>query len=145
MVKLVEEKPISGRIDLRFEGFVSKCPFMTDMDRTDLDLSYEPGRSFDGSPVKIDAKKLEADLASFEAKAMQAPEVPIEVIPIQVLKYCVEQCVNQSAGRYASPEEFEINSISVSATPTKGKDWGMKVNLKFSRQVLPVFTPRTEL
>jgi len=31
MVKFVEEKPISGRIDLRFEGFVSKCPFMTDM------------------------------------------------------------------------------------------------------------------
>jgi len=57
----------------------------------------------------------------------------MEVIPIEVLKRCIEQSVNERAGRYVALEEVEIDSTSVSATPTKGKNWGMRVKLKFTQ------------
>jgi len=130
MVRLVEEKAVDERIHLKFKGLVSICPFTKGEDRTDLGLSYIPGRSFDRSPVRVDAKKLEADLASLERK-----EIPMEVIPIEVLKLCIEHCVDRKLGRHAAPEEVEINSISGPATLGKGKGWGMKVDLRFDREV----------
>jgi len=126
MVRLVEEKTVDERIHLKFKGLVSICPFTKGEDRTDLGLSYIPGCSFDRSPVRVDAKKLEADLASLERK-----EIPMEVIPIEVLKLCIEHCVDRKLGRHAAPGEVEINSISEG----KGKDWEMKVDLRFDREV----------
>ena len=125
MLKLVEQKLPSGRIQLKsIESFVSTCHVTRGKDETNFELSYVPGR------VTIDVKKLEADLTSFEKEAIERG-IPMEVIPIEVLKRCIEHCVNQRAGRYAAPEELEIHSTSKG----KAKDWQLNVNLKFEREI----------
>jgi NADPH-dependent 7-cyano-7-deazaguanine reductase QueF len=131
MVKLVVEESIEDKIRLKFEGFTSICPFTGSEDRTDFELSYTPGRFFNGSPVKIDLKRFQEKVASFEKT-----RIAMEVIPIEILKTCVEECVNQRKGRYAAPEEAEITSVSFE--PSKGKDWGIRVSLKFEREVLQI-------
>jgi len=52
MLKLVEEKSVNEMIGLKFEGFISKCPFMTDRDRPDFEVRYKLGHSFNESPVR---------------------------------------------------------------------------------------------
>ena len=132
MVRVHEEELANAKVHLRIEGFVSTCPFSkeNEKDRTDLEIIYTPGHSFDESPVRIDATKLERDLALSERK-----EISMEVIPIEVLKRCVEVCVSQRRGRNAGPEEIEISSASVSLEPTKGKDWGIATTIGYKKQV----------
>jgi hypothetical protein len=132
MVRVYEEELADAKVHLRIEGFVSTCPFSkeNEKDRTDLEIIYTPGHSFDESPVRIDATKLERDLALSERK-----ETPMEAIPIDVLKRCVEACVSQHRGRNAGPEEIEIKSASVSLEPIKGKDWGIATTIGYKKQV----------
>ena len=128
MVKLVDEKPVGKRIHLKFEDLISICPFRGDEDRTDFELSYTLGQ------VRIDAKRLEARLAS------EKRNIPMEMIPVEILNYCIQYCLHKGQGtgmlKDAAPEEVEIISTSGSATPGKGKEWGMKVSLKFKREPL---------
>lgn len=132
MVRVHEEEWADAKVHLKIEGFVSTCPFSkeNEKDRTDLEITYKPGHSFDESPVRIEATKLEHDLALFERK-----EIPMEVIPIEVLKRCVELCVSQRRGRNTGPEEIEIRSASVSLEPIKGKDWGIATTIDYKKQV----------
>ena len=132
---MIEEESVDGKVHLKLEGFVSTCPFSRDRgkDHTDLQLVYTPGRSFDGSPVKIDTRKLERHLASTEGRA-----IPMEVVPVEVLKHCIEACVGQRLGRNAAPEEVEIRSVSASLEPVKGKDWGIATTIELRKQVARV-------
>jgi len=136
VVRVFEQESSDGRVHLRIEGFVSTCPFskVKEKDRIDLELTYTPGHSFDGSSVRIDPPKLERDLASYEEKEGKEG-IPMEVIPIEILKRCVEPCVSQRRGRNAGPEEVEIRSASASLEPNKGKDWGIVTIVGYKRQV----------
>jgi len=135
MVRVYEEESADMKVHLRIEGFVSTCPFSkeNENDRTDLEVICTPGHSFDESPVRIDATKLERDLALSERK-----EIAMEVVPIEVLKCCVEACVSQRRGRNAGPEEIEIKSASVSLEPIKGKDWGIATTIGYTKEVTRV-------
>jgi len=139
VVRVFEQESSDGRVHLRIEGFVSTCPFskVKEKDRTDLELTYTPGHSFDGSSVRIDPTKLERDLASYEEKEGKEG-IPMEVIPIEILKRCVEPCVSQRRGRNAGPEEVEIRSASASLEPNKGKDWGIATTIGYKKQVSSV-------
>jgi len=131
MVKLVAQESVNGRIRMKFEGLFSICPFTGRKDQTNFELSYIPGRSFSGTPVRIDPENLQSAVASFENK-----KVSMEVIPIEILKSCVEGCVSQRQGRYAAPDEVEITSLSFE--PGEGKDWGIEASLRFERKVLRI-------
>jgi hypothetical protein len=135
MVRVYEEKSTDMKVHLRIECFVSTCPFSkeNEKDRTDLEAIYTPGHSFDESRVRIDATKLEGDLALSERK-----EIAMEVVPIEVLKRCVEACVSQRRGRNAGPEEIEIKSASVSVEPITGKDWGIVTTIRYKKEVTRV-------
>jgi hypothetical protein len=135
MVRVYEEESTDGKIHLRIDGFVSTCPFCSDSerDRTDIELVYAPGHSYDGSRVSIDIAKLERDLALSERK-----ETPMEEVPIDVLKRCVEVCVNQRQGKNTGPEEIEIKSATVSVEPIKGKDWGIATTIGYKKEVTRV-------
>lgn len=135
MVRVYEEESTDGKVHLRIDGFVSTCPFSKDneKDRTDVELIYTPGHSFDGSRVRIDVAKLERDLALSERK-----ETPMEEVPIELLKRCVEACVNQRQGRNTGPEEIEIKSATVSVEPIKGKDWGIATTISYKNEVTRV-------
>ena len=127
MVKLFKEESAGGWIHLKFRDLISICEFRPDEDLTDFEVSYKP------SQIKIDAKQLETYLASAKMK------IAMEMIPLEILKYCIRYCLlkGRSMGirlRDAAPEEVEINSASGSATPGKGKEWGMKISLKFKRE-----------
>lgn len=139
MVRVHEEELADAKVHLRIEGFVSTCPFSKEdeKDRTDLEMTYTPGHSFDGSSVRIDPTKLERDLASYEGKEGKEG-IPMEVIPIEILKRCVEPCVSQRRGRNAGPEEIEIKSASASLEPNKGKDWGIAITIDYKKQVSSV-------
>jgi len=113
---------VVGRIQLKFEEFESICPFTKQSDKGNIELSYTPGQR------QIDESKLQNYLASFKNK-----QVPMEVVPIEVLKYCIEDCVNQIPWtREAAPEEMEVKADF----PHGGKKgWGMTVSLKFNREI----------
>ena len=111
MVRVYEEESADAKVHLTIEGFVSTCPFSqeNEKDRTDLEIIYTPGHSFDESPVRIDATKLERDLALSERK-----ETPMEAIPIDVLKRCIEACVSQGQG---SSSDLSLTCGSVLSDP----------------------------
>jgi len=128
MVKVVAEELVNGRVRLKFVGLSSICPFTGREDRTDFELSYAPGQSFHGSPAVTDPKRLHERLASLESRKMV-----MEVVPMEILKSCIEDCASQHKGRRAAPEEAEISSLSFE--PGKGKDWAIRASLKFQRKV----------
>jgi len=134
MVRVLEEASADGKTHLRIEGFVSVCPFSKEEDRTDLELTYSPGHSSDGSPMRIEPNEMERDLASYESKVAKQG-IPMEVIPIEVLKRFVEACVSQRLGRNAGPEEVEIKSASTSLEPYEGKDWGIVTIIGYKKAV----------
>ena len=134
MVRVREEASADGKTHLRIEGFVSACPFSKEKDCTDLELIYTPGHSQDESPVRIEANELERSLAHYEDE--EAKEgIPMEAIPIEVLKRFVELCVNQRLGRNAGPEEVEIKSASASLEPHEDKDWGIATIITYKKTV----------
>jgi len=145
MVRLVEERTLDERVRLKFEGFVSICPFTGDKDRTDFELEYTPGqlRTNEGTVEnKIDAKRLEAYLASLENKSER---IAMEVIPTKILQYCIEDLVNRprrdratKSSMYAAPSEAEIRTVSLPLDPRKGKSSGIRINLVFRREVCPI-------
>lgn len=69
------------------------------------------------------------DLAFSEGK-----EIPMEVIPIEVLKRWVEVCVSQCLGGNTAPEEVEIRSVSAPLEPSRGKDWGIEATYEWLSQ-----------
>ena len=136
MVKVREEASADGKTHLRIEGLVSVCPFSKEKekDRIDLELTYTPGRSYDESPVRIEAYELERNLAYYEDEAAKQG-IPTEAIPIEVLKRFIELCIDQRLGRNAGPEEVEIKSASASLEPHEDKDWGIATIITYKKTV----------
>ena len=134
MVRVREEASADGKTHLRIEGFASACPSSKEKDRTDLELIYKPGHSQDESPVRIEADELERSLANYENEQAKKG-IPMETIPIEVLKRFVELSVNQRLGRNAGPEEAEIKSASASLEPHEDKDLGIATIITYKKTV----------
>jgi len=123
MSKLLKQESVNDNIHLKFGGFSSICRYDKQRDTGTIELTYVPG------PGKrlIDSKKLIQYLNSFEKR-----EIAMENIPIEILKFCIEQCLSQRPPtRYASPDEIEVTAIFGG----EGKDWGMTPSVKFSRRI----------
>ena len=122
-MKLVKEERVNERIHLKFEDFESICPFTRQSDKGDIELNYTPGRR------QIDRIRLQNYLASFKTT-----EIEMEAIPIEVLKYCIKDCVNQPPPtREASPMEMEVRAVFPKGSK---KGWGIAVNVNFGRQII---------
>jgi len=134
MVKLVRKQEEGSSVRLEFEELVSVCPLRGDKDRTDFQLDYVPGES----DTRIDLEKLQKYLASLERTMKKEEGILMEVIPMRILEYCIEDCVNRGRNRYAAPKKMEIRSSSRSLEPETGKDWGIKANVEFDRDVVQV-------
>jgi NADPH-dependent 7-cyano-7-deazaguanine reductase QueF len=93
MLDLVREESVNDRIHLKFAGFSSICRYDKQKDTGTIEVTYCPGP---GRRL-VDSKKLLQYLNSFEKR-----EIAMESIPIEILKFCIEECLKQQPPtRYA--------------------------------------------
>ena len=76
----------------------------------------------------------EVELEEYIENNIEGKEIAMEMIPLEILSYCVENTAMRKPGRrYAAPKEVQIISISKGM---EAKKWAMTVNVKFNREIL---------
>jgi hypothetical protein len=122
-VKLVSEQSSNGRTSLRFVEVSSICPFNFGPDSGTVEIDYAPGRD----QRQIHSDGLETYLTSLQG----VPKgIAMEIIPVEVLKFCIQDCLSQGGSRNAAPDWISVRYVSGT-----GKTWGMKANVRFEREV----------
>ena len=118
----MDEKSKDDPIALRFDHFSSVCPFDKLVDNGSVELTYAPGER------RIDVDELQRFLSSFKNV-----EIPLELVAIEIAKRCIEKSVFLSPpSKWAAPEMIDIHTAFQSGS----KKWGMRVRLKFEREIL---------
>jgi hypothetical protein len=124
----IEEKIDNSKTIINLSNLITLCPHRKydKEDVTDLELVYQQSIH----RYRIDKSGLEI----FIEKKIEDKEIPMEMIPIRILKYCIESTAGRFSSRYASPEWVEISSHS--ASKSGAKKFKMNVKIKFSREVI---------
>ena len=78
--------------------------------------------------------KLEERLSALEGK-----KIAMEVVPLEILKASIEECLSQRAGKYAAPEEVEILGLAFEPSNVhRRKDWGIRSKIRFRREIIRI-------
>jgi len=112
----------AGLVTVHSKGFSSICPFDKLVDEGTIAISYLLGDRL------VDNAKLRHFLSSF-----QDVEIPLELVPIEIAKWVIEECVNiPPPSKWAAPERIDIKTRFQAGS----KKWGMIVKLTFEREII---------
>jgi len=126
MAGIKYKKLPNGRVFIEIRDLRTECPFSSKGDISDIIITCKKS--------SLDYEEFAEYLSHYIDENIKGKEIEMEVIPIEVLKGYVTECIKLriEEGRYAAPEEVEVECIS---RKEDGK-WGIFTKVKFDRKVL---------